>query len=79
MHTLGQSDMPIGEWLRTMLSQGVQRNVVIVALANKLAHINLGGATEKATLRVVLWLCGKLSDWLPGAQPAMFASGMEMA
>lgn len=39
MHTLSQSDTPIGQWLRTMLSRGVQRNVVIVALANKLARI----------------------------------------
>lgn len=39
MHTLSQSDTPIGQWLQTMLSRGVQRNVVIVALANKLARI----------------------------------------
>ncbi len=39
MHTLSQSDTPIGQWLQTMLSRGIQRNVVIVALANKLARI----------------------------------------
>lgn len=39
MHTLSQSATPIGQWLQTMLSRGVQRNVVIVALANKLARI----------------------------------------
>ncbi|CDZ40330.1 Transposase IS116/IS110/IS902 family protein [Neorhizobium galegae bv. officinalis] len=39
MHTLSQSDAPIGQWLRAMLSRGVERNVVIVALANKLARI----------------------------------------
>lgn len=39
MSTLSRSDTPIGQWLRTMLSRGVQRNVVIVALANKLARI----------------------------------------
>lgn len=39
MHTLSQSDTPIGQWLRTMLSRGVQRNVAIVALVNKLARI----------------------------------------
>ena len=39
MHTLSKSDTPIGQWLRAMLSRGVARNVVIVALANKLARI----------------------------------------
>lgn len=39
MHTLSQSDTPIGQWLQTMLSRGVQRNVAILALANKLARI----------------------------------------
>lgn len=39
MNTLSRSETPIGQWLRTMLSRGVQRNVVIVALANKLARI----------------------------------------
>ena len=39
MHTLSRSDTPIGQWLQTMLSRGVHRNVVIVALANKLARI----------------------------------------
>ena len=39
MDTLSQSDTPIGQWLQTMLSRGVQRNVVIVAPANKLARI----------------------------------------
>lgn len=39
MATLNQSDSPIGRWLQGMLSRGVHRNVVIVALANKLARI----------------------------------------
>ena len=39
MNTLSRSDTPVGQWLRTMLLRGVQRNVVIVALANKLARI----------------------------------------
>ena len=39
MHTLSRSDTPIGQWLQTMLSRGAHRNVVIVALANKLARI----------------------------------------
>jgi hypothetical protein len=39
MHTLSQSDRPIGQWLQTILSRGVQRNVAILALANKLARI----------------------------------------
>ena len=39
MHALGKSDTPIGQWLRAMLSRGAARNVVIVALANKLARI----------------------------------------
>ena len=41
MHTLSQSDTPIGQWLRVMLARDVARNVVIVALANKLARIAL--------------------------------------
>lgn len=38
MRTLSQSDTPIGQWLQAMLSRGVERNVEIVALANKLAR-----------------------------------------
>lgn len=39
MPALSQSDTPIGQWLRALLSRGVHRNVAIVALANKLARI----------------------------------------
>lgn len=39
MSTLSQSDTPLGQWLRDLLSRGIYRNVVIVALANKLARI----------------------------------------
>ncbi|NTJ80000.1 IS110 family transposase [Agrobacterium rhizogenes] len=39
MPTLSQSDTPLGQWLRGLLSRGMHRNVVIVALANKLARI----------------------------------------
>lgn len=39
MPTLSQSDPPLGQWLRDLLSRGIHRNVVIVALANKLARI----------------------------------------
>src|SRR5262249_49770495 len=39
MPALSQSDAPIGQWLRALLSRGVHRNVAIVALANKLARI----------------------------------------
>lgn len=38
MPSLSQSDTPIGQWLRALLSRGVHRNVAIVALANKLAR-----------------------------------------
>ncbi|KNY13211.1 transposase [Shinella sp. SUS2] len=39
MPTLSRSDTPLGQWLRGLLSRGMHRNVVIVALANKLARI----------------------------------------
>ncbi len=39
MPTLSQSYTPLGHWLRGLLSRGMHRNVVIVALANKLARI----------------------------------------
>lgn len=39
MPSLSQSDTPIGQWLRALLSRGVHRNVAIVVLANKLARI----------------------------------------
>lgn len=39
MPTLSRSDTPLGQWLRALLSRGMHRNVVIVALANKLARI----------------------------------------
>jgi transposase len=38
MPSLSQSDTPIGQWLRALLSRGTHRNVAIVALANKLAR-----------------------------------------
>jgi transposase len=37
--SLSQSDTPVGRWLKGMLERGVHRNVVVVALANKLARI----------------------------------------
>lgn len=37
--SLSQSDTPIGRWLKAMIERGVHRNVVVVALANKLARI----------------------------------------
>ncbi|UXT50572.1 IS110 family transposase [Agrobacterium tumefaciens] len=39
MPVLSQSDTPVGEWLRALVSRGIHRNVAIVALANKLARI----------------------------------------
>lgn len=39
MPSLSQSDTPIGQWLRALLSRGVHRNAAIIALANKLARI----------------------------------------
>lgn len=39
MPTLSRSDTPLGQWLRGLLSRGMHRNVVIAALANKLARI----------------------------------------
>ncbi len=37
--SLSGSDTPLGRWLRAMIDRGVHRNVVVVALANKLARI----------------------------------------
>lgn len=37
--SLSQSDTPLGRWLKAMIERGVHRNVVVVALANKLARI----------------------------------------
>ena len=39
MPTLSQSDTPLGRWLRGLLSPVMHRNVMIVALANKLARM----------------------------------------
>ena len=38
MPSLSKSQSPLGEWLRGMLARS-HRNVVLVALANKLARI----------------------------------------
>lgn len=37
--SLSQSDTPLGRWLKAMIERGAHRNVVLVALANKLARI----------------------------------------
>lgn len=37
--SLSKSDTPLARWLKAMLERGVHRNVVVVALANKLARI----------------------------------------
>ena len=37
--SLSQGDTPLGRWLKAMIERGVHRNVVVVALANKLARI----------------------------------------
>jgi transposase len=37
--SLSQADTPLGRWLKAMIERGVHRNVVVVALANKLARI----------------------------------------
>ncbi len=39
MPVVSQSDTPVGQWLRTLVSRGIHRNVAIVALAIKLARI----------------------------------------
>ncbi|MGP3713624.1 IS110 family transposase [Brucella intermedia] len=37
--SLSKSDTPTGRWLKAMMERGVHRNVMVVALANKLARI----------------------------------------
>lgn len=37
--SLSQADTSLGRWLKAMIERGVHRNIVVVALANKLARI----------------------------------------
>jgi transposase len=37
--SLSSGDTPLGRWLKSMMERGVHRNVVVVALANKLARV----------------------------------------
>jgi transposase len=37
--SLSSADTPLGRWLKSMIERGVHRNVVVVALANKLARV----------------------------------------
>ncbi|CUX61663.1 hypothetical protein AGR7C_pAt0098 [Agrobacterium deltaense Zutra 3/1] len=39
MTALSQSDTPLGQWFRGLLSPGTHRNVVIVAPATELARL----------------------------------------
>jgi transposase len=47
--SLSQSDTPLGRWLKAMIERGVHRNVVLVALANKLARIAWAALRKETT------------------------------
>ncbi|WVT75077.1 IS110 family transposase (plasmid) [Sinorhizobium chiapasense] len=46
---LSQSNTPLGGWLKAMISRGVHRNAVVVALANKLARVVWVALRKEAT------------------------------
>jgi transposase len=47
--SLSQSGTPLGQWLKGMIARGIHRNIVVVALANKLARIAWAALRKGAT------------------------------
>jgi transposase len=72
--SLSQADTPLGRWLKAMIERGVHRNVVVVALANKLAD-RLGGPAKGNKLRAQL--CDRSINGSAARQHACSPRGLQ--